>query len=35
MAKLIKKTHNEPNKCEINVFGELIMDWIVITEKKK
>ena len=28
MAKLIKKMHNEPNKCEINVFRNLIVELI-------
>lgn len=34
-GKINKKNAHKPNKCEINVFGGLIVDWIVDYRKEK
>ena len=34
-GKINKKNAQKPNKCEINVFGGLIGDWIVDYRKEK
>ena len=34
-GKINKKNAQKTNKCEINVFGRLIVDWIVDYRKEK